>query len=76
MTNDSWGQVRDGLIKTIGKNNFVTWIEPLRLIDLKDGIARFEAPTKFMRDWVMRNFAEKIRTHLVLAGQDVDRVEL
>ncbi len=76
MTNDSWGQVRDGLIKTIGRNNFVTWIEPLRLIDLKDGIARFEAPTKFMRDWVMRNFAEKIRTHLVLAGQDVDRVEL
>jgi len=75
MTNDSWGQVRDGLIKAVGQNNFVTWIEPLRLIDLDGGIARFEAPTKFMRDWVMRHFGEHIRTHLAQSGQTVDRVE-
>ncbi|MCV2867037.1 chromosomal replication initiator protein DnaA [Defluviimonas sp. WL0002] len=75
MTNDSWGQARNDLIKAVGKNNFVTWIEPLRLIGLEGGIARFEAPTKFMRDWVSRNFAEQIRTHLSLAGKAVDRIE-
>jgi chromosomal replication initiator protein len=75
MTNDSWGQVRGELLKTLGKNNFVTWIEPLRLSGLKDGIARFDVPTNFMRDWVSRNFAEQIRQHLVKAGEEVDRVE-
>ncbi|MBC7143501.1 MAG: chromosomal replication initiator protein DnaA [Rhodobacteraceae bacterium] len=75
MTDDSWGPVRHELLKTLGKNNFTTWIEPLTLDRLQDGIARFEAPTKFMRDWVSRNFAEQIRQHLVKAGHEVARVE-
>ena len=75
MTEDSWGQVRDELLKTVGKNNFSTWIEPLKLAELKGGIARVEAPTKFMRDWVSRNFAEQIRQHLEKAGEVVERVE-
>ncbi|MCV2866103.1 chromosomal replication initiator protein DnaA [Defluviimonas sp. WL0075] len=75
MTNDTWGTVRDELIKAVGKNNFVTWIEPLRLIGLDGGIARFEAPTKFMRDWVSRNFAEQIRAHLARTGKAVERIE-
>ncbi|MDH5453232.1 MAG: hypothetical protein OEX14_07750, partial [Paracoccaceae bacterium] len=36
MTEDSWGRVRDELIKTVGKNNFASWIEPLSLSELKD----------------------------------------
>jgi chromosomal replication initiator protein len=75
MTEESWGQVRDELLKAVGKNNFATWIEPLKLSELKGGIARVEAPTKFMRDWVSRNFAEQIRLHLEKAGEEVERVE-
>jgi chromosomal replication initiator protein len=75
MTEDSWGQVRDELLKAVGKNNFSTWIEPLRLTELKGGIARVEAPTKFMRDWVSRNFADQIRQYLEKAGEEVERVE-
>ncbi len=74
MTDDSWGRVRDELLKTVGRNNFVTWIEPLKLSELKGGIARFEVPTSFLGDWVSRNFAEQIRQHLIKAGQDVDRL--
>lgn len=76
MTEESWGQVRDGLIKTVGENNFVTWIKPLRLTGVSDGIARFEAPTKFMQDWVSRNFAEPIRLQLAQAGHQVERIEI
>ena len=75
MNENTWGQVRNELMKAVGKNNFVTWIEPLHLSDLRDGIARFEVPTSFMGDWVARNFAEQIRQHLSRAGAAVDRVE-
>ena len=75
MTNESWGQVREGLIKRVGKNNYVTWIEPLRLSGLKNGVARFEVPTTFFGDWVARNFGDQIRLHLAQNGQSVDRVE-
>ncbi len=75
MTNESWGQVREGLIKRVGKNNYVTWIEPLRMSGLKNGVARFEVPTTFFGDWVSRNFGDQIRLLLSQNGQTVDRVE-
>ncbi|MGB3177456.1 MAG: chromosomal replication initiator protein DnaA [Albidovulum sp.] len=75
MTENSWGRVRNELLKAVGTSNFTSWIEPLTLVSLEDGIACFDVPTKFMRDWVSRNFAEQIRLHLVKAGETVDRVE-
>ncbi|MDW4549260.1 chromosomal replication initiator protein DnaA [Defluviimonas sp. D31] len=75
MIEESWGQVRNELLKSVGKNNFASWIEPLKLDTLENGIARFEVPTKFMRDWVSRNFAEQIRQHLTRVGVEVERVE-
>jgi chromosomal replication initiator protein len=61
MTNDTWGQAREELRKTVGKNAFTSWIEPLELTSLDGGVASFDVPTNFMRDWVSRNFAEQIR---------------
>ncbi|TAG11775.1 MAG: AAA family ATPase, partial [Rhodobacterales bacterium] len=75
MTNETWGQVREELIKRVGKNNYVTWIEPLKLALLHNGVARFEVPTIFFGDWVQRNYADHIRTQLASAGAPVDRVE-
>ncbi|MBC2836100.1 chromosomal replication initiator protein DnaA [Paragemmobacter straminiformis] len=75
MTNETWGLVREELIKRVGRNNYVTWIEPLRLSDLNGGVARFEVPTTFFGDWVSRNFADHIRAQLNTSGVSVDRVE-
>lgn len=75
MTNETWGQVREELIKRVGKNNYLTWIEPLKLSHLNNGVARFEVPTIFFGDWVQRNYADHIRTQLTSAGELVDRVE-
>ncbi|MCU0826878.1 MAG: chromosomal replication initiator protein DnaA [Tabrizicola sp.] len=75
MTNETWGLVREELIKRVGKNNYVTWIEPLKLSQLRNGVARFEVPTIFFGDWVQRNYADHIRSQLASAGTPVDRVE-
>ncbi|MCL7466495.1 chromosomal replication initiator protein DnaA [Phaeovulum sp. NW3] len=76
MTEETWGRVRDELLRSVGKNNFTTWIEPLQLNGVSEGIVRFDAPTKFMRDWVSRNFADQIRRELEKAGVQVERVEI
>ena len=76
MTEETWGRVCVELRKAVGPNNFTTWIEPLKLVDLSEGIAAFEAPTKFMRDWVSRNFAEPILRELRHAGLTAERVEI
>ena len=74
MTNETWGEIRENLIKTVGKNNYVNWIEPLEFADLDGGVATFLVPTKFMGDWVSRNFGDHILRELTDAGQGVHRV--
>ncbi|NND22198.1 MAG: chromosomal replication initiator protein DnaA [Silicimonas sp.] len=74
MTNETWGTIRENLIKSVGKNNYTNWIEPLEFSDLDGGVATFFVPTNFMGDWVSRNFGEQILSQLSKAGQEVTRV--
>jgi len=76
MTNAAWSDVRTVLRGLVGENNYITWIEPLRLSGLGDGVARLVAPTNFVANWVNRNFAEQIRRALIANGQVVHRVEI
>jgi len=75
MTEQSWGEVRENLLTTVGKNNYVNWIEPLEFSDLKGGVATFLVPTSFMGNWVSRNFGDHILQELSNAGEKVSRVE-
>ncbi|MCJ8140579.1 chromosomal replication initiator protein DnaA [Falsirhodobacter halotolerans] len=75
MTNENWTKLREDLLLHVGRNNYVTWIEPLKLTRLSDGRAEFEVPTSFFGNWVQRNFADQIRHRLSEAGHDVSRVD-
>ncbi|TMV10673.1 chromosomal replication initiator protein DnaA [Arenibacterium halophilum] len=74
MTHEMWGQLRQKLLKTVGQNNYTTWIEPLEFSGLEDGIAVFNVPTTFMGNYVSQNFSELILYQLNTAGEDVQRV--
>ena len=60
MTQEEWGLLSRRLAKTIGQNNFATWIEPMALRDVQDGIATFHVPTNFIGNYVSQNFADAI----------------
>ncbi|WP_045387765.1 chromosomal replication initiator protein DnaA [Falsirhodobacter sp. alg1] len=75
MTNENWAKLREDLLVHVGRNNYVTWIEPLKLTRLTEGRAEFEVPTSFFGNWVQRNFSDQIRHRLNEAGHDVSRVE-
>ena len=47
MNEDTWGQLRNRLLKTVGQNNYTTWIEPLELERVDAGVATFQVPTNF-----------------------------
>ncbi len=74
MTEEKWGQLRQRLLKTVGKNNFTTWIEPLEFLELQDGVAVFSVPTNFMGNYVSQNFADLILYELNTAGEKAQRV--
>ena len=74
MTNELWGTIREELLSTVGKNNYVNWIEPLEFSELRDGVATFFVPTHFMGNWVSRNFGDAIHHVLMKSGQKVTRI--
>lgn len=75
MTHETWGQAKENLVARVGRNNYTTWIEPLKLAALTNGVAHFEVPTTFFGTWVSRNFADQILNQLQLSGAEVQRVE-
>lgn len=74
MTQEKWGQLRQRLLKTVGQNNYTTWIEPLKFRDLNDGIATFDVPTNFMGNYVSQNFSDLILHELKAENGDIRRL--
>lgn len=74
MTRDHWGQVQKELSKTIGQNNFTTWIEPLDLKAVKQGTAHLTAPTSFLGNYVAQHFGEQILFQLSLINPEIRKL--
>jgi chromosomal replication initiator protein len=75
MSDVVWRAVCDDLSVRLGKNNYLTWIEPLRLLAIEGGVARLAVPTTFFGDWVARHFADAIRAALGACGAAAERLE-
>lgn len=75
MTDDTWGRARETLQTAIGKNNYLTWIEPLTFVSCEDGVAEFGVQTSFQGDWVSRNFGDEILRQFDKLGAEVNRLK-
>lgn len=72
---EQWDSIRQELQKTLGKNNFVTWIEPLAFLGHSDEMLRFGVPTRFLGDWVSRNYSDRILSEFAKQGIPADRID-
>jgi len=57
-----WGLVRDMLRTEFGESAYATWLRPLRLHEVEGDRVTIAVPTQFMRDWVVANYADRIRS--------------
>jgi chromosomal replication initiator protein len=73
---DEWKDVCQHIIREFGEAAYKSWIAPLQLITLQGGLAQLSAPTKFMRDWVATNYAEKIREYWQDINPSVDTIDV
>ncbi|MGR3714509.1 MAG: chromosomal replication initiator protein DnaA [Shimia sp.] len=74
MTQEQWGALRQELFKTVGQNNFKTWIEPIEFSDLSDGVVTFNVPTNFIGNYVSQNYGDLILHQMTRSGHAVQRV--
>ena len=59
--NNAWDRVRGQLRDEFGEAAFKSWLNPLTLSDVSEGHVRIGVPTRFLRDWVVTHYGERIR---------------
>ncbi len=75
MTLEQWGALQSTLCKTVGENNYKTWIEPLRFKGMNDeGVVTFSAPTNFFGTYVSQNFGDLLLAQLSTVDSAVRRL--
>ncbi|MEK6613501.1 MAG: DnaA/Hda family protein, partial [Candidatus Binatota bacterium] len=64
-----WEEALGQLREKLGKQNFETWIQPIRM-RARDGTEiTLEVPNKFFRDWLMEHFLTSIQETLSILSQ-------
>jgi len=61
---DMWQKVLNHLEQQLGKQNFETWIKPLKVKMGQSGRITLEVPNKFFRDWLIEHFLVTIQDTL------------
>ena len=74
MTQQEWHAVKQALAKDVSQANYTTWIEPLKLADIQNGVALLHASTHFAGSYVEQNFGDLILHRLMAAGRKVVRL--
>jgi len=76
MIDSQWERVRGRLRDEIGETAYRSWLKPLQLGGVEDGAVRIRVPTRFMRDWVVTHYAERIRHIWGTENPEIQRVDI
>jgi chromosomal replication initiator protein len=60
MTALDWETISQGLRSEIGDHNHRSWIEPLHFVAVTGSVLHFRAPSRFIGEWVQRNYQDRI----------------
>ena len=60
MVQDQWGQICNQLKTEVGDTAFDSWLKPLTLGSFNDGVMNICVPTRFMRNWVITHYSDRI----------------
>lgn len=74
MTEEEWGALQNTLSNTLGKNNYVNWIAPLKFSCIDGDSAIFDVPTNFLGNYVSQNFGDVILYQISNANSAVKRI--
>ncbi|KUG23163.1 chromosomal replication initiator protein dnaa [hydrocarbon metagenome] len=68
-----WDKTSKIIQEKISKQNFDTWIKPIKMVAMEEKCVQLAVPNKFFRDWLLDNYASTIKQSLKnAAGIDVD----
>ncbi|MFP6770791.1 MAG: chromosomal replication initiator protein DnaA [Alphaproteobacteria bacterium] len=71
-----WQRVCARLRSEFGDAAYNSWMRPLKFERIDDGLAYLQAPTRFMRDWVLSHYGERIRAFWQAEDNSVREIDI
>ncbi len=73
---DAWNKVRERLRSEYGEATYNSWLKNIGLEAISNGHVTMSLPTKFLRDWVINNYANRIRQIWCLEADDIQSIDI
>ena len=58
---NNWSKLKKDLKKIVGESSYNNWLKQLSFNSINNGEVILSVPTKFLRDWIVNNYADKIK---------------
>ena len=65
---EQWARVSGRLRAEIGETAYQSWLKPMTVREAEGGQVKISVPTRFMRDWVVAHYADRLTA--LWAGED------
>ena len=59
----------------VGEAAFRSWLQPLSVMAITDGEVSIAVPTRFIRDWLIKTYADRIQSLWAIANPTVTSIE-
>lgn len=74
--NGQWERVCAHMRAEIGEAAFQSWLKPMSVREISDGVVKISVPTRFMRDWVVAHFIDRLSVLWRNENPDVQAVDV
>ena len=72
----SWSKITSELKKSLDKDSFQNWIKPVRFESLIGASLTLSVHTRFLRDWIIKNYASIIKKSYLDQGVTVEKLSI
>jgi chromosomal replication initiator protein len=71
-----WARIRGRLRAEYGEAAYRSWLKPMTFVGVEGSRVRISVPTRFMRDWIESQYAERLVSLWTLEASSVEGVDV
>ena len=71
-----WSSLKKDLKKIVGDTAYNNWLKKLGFLSLETNTITLSVPTKFLRDWIVNHYADKIKSHFKELSSNIEVLKI
>ena len=69
---NNWESFKKDLKKIVGDTAYNNWLKKLGFLSLENNTIALSVPTKFLRDWIVNHYADKIKSQCQKLNSNIE----